>query len=109
MKLFALIAGYATAMAFANLCLKWCSLNQGWKWWAWFAAANLSGFLCVVLLPFALKLAPSQIVYAFAIGSGFCLLQLTAHLVFKEPMSHIQWAGVVLVASGIFLLQWKTA
>lgn len=107
MKLYLLISFYAVCMALANLCLKWASQHQGISYWLYFGAANIIGFASVIALPFALKLGPSQVVYACSIGGGFCLLQLTAFWIFKEPLTSIQWAGVVLVTLGMILLQWK--
>jgi len=107
MKLALLILAYALGMAGANLCLKMNAGSTGWQAWAWFIAANATGFTCVVVLPFALKLAPSNLVYAWAIGLGFLLLQLGAWLVFREPLSPVQWSGVVLFGVATVLLQWK--
>jgi len=109
MKLYVLITSYAIGMALANLCLKWASQNTGMKYFVWFAGANLAGFTTVIILPYALKLAPSNVVYAMSIGGGFCLLQLTTFWIFREPLSQIQWVGVFLIMIGIILLQWKPA
>lgn len=108
MKLALLVAAYAVGMAGANILLRYTSQAQGWPWWLWFAAANITGFVCVVVLPHALRLAPSNIVYALTIGIGFCLLQLTAWALFRENLSPWQWAGVLFVALGIILLQIKS-
>ncbi|GAB4242671.1 MAG: hypothetical protein OHK005_06640 [Candidatus Methylacidiphilales bacterium] len=105
MKLVLLIAAYALGMAGANLLLKLAALHVGWKAWAFFAAANTTGFVCVAVMPFALKLAPAHVVYAWALGLGFCLLQVAAAVWFQEPVSGWQWAGIGCVAAGLVLMQ----
>jgi len=105
MKLLLYTLIYALCMAGANLLLKFASQTQGLRWWIFFALANATGFGCVVILPYALKLAPSNIVYALAVGSGFCLLQISAALFFREPLSLWQWIGVVGMAVSLILLQ----
>lgn len=107
MKLTLLIASYALCMTMNNLFFKWAAMADGWRYWPWFIAGNLAGFLGCVVMPFALKLGPSNMVYALSIGGGFCLLQLSALWIFREPLSPWQWAGVGLIAAGIFLLQFK--
>ncbi|MDX6766893.1 MAG: hypothetical protein SFU85_08890 [Candidatus Methylacidiphilales bacterium] len=107
MKLGLMIACYAAGMAGANLLLRYTSMAHGWAWWAWFAAANATGFICVVVMPHALKLGSSNVVYALALGGGFCLLQLSAWWLFREPLSAWQWAGVGFVALGLVFLQIK--
>lgn len=108
MRLALLIAAYALGMAGANLLLRFTSRAEGLSWWLWFAAANATGFVCVAVLPHALKLAPSNIVYALSIGIGFCLLQITAWLLFRENLTAWQWGGVGLIALGVVLLQLKS-
>lgn len=105
MKLALLVAAYALGMAGTNLLLKMASQEAGWKWWAWFAAANAVGFSCVVVMPFALKLASAPLVYAWCIGLGFTALQVGAWVVFREPLAPAQWAGVACVGLGLVLLQ----
>jgi multidrug transporter EmrE-like cation transporter len=107
MMLWFLIAAYACSMAGANLCLKYAAMAHGTAAWAWFAAANVVGFLCVASLPFALKLAPANVVYALAIGLGYLVLQVAGFLLFREPLSTWQWTGITLVGMGTFLLQLK--
>jgi multidrug transporter EmrE-like cation transporter len=108
MKLALILLGYACSMAGANICLNYAALAQSRAgWWTWFIAANAVGFLCVVSLPHALKLAPPNIVYALAIGGGYLLLQIAAFLLFREPLSAWQWAGIALIGVGTLFLQLK--
>lgn len=105
MKLAWLIGAYALGMAGANLLLKLAALQTGWKAWVFFGAANVTGFTCVVVMPFALKLAPAHVVYAWALGLGFCLLQVMTAVCFKEGINGWQWAGMGCVALGLVLMQ----
>jgi multidrug transporter EmrE-like cation transporter len=107
MKLALLVTAYALGMAGTNLLLKMASTATGWAWWGWFAAANAVGFSCVVVMPFALQLAPAPLVYALCIGLGFTALQIGAWAIFREPIAPAQWAGVACVALGLVLLQCK--
>lgn len=107
MRLALLVSLYALAMAGSNLLLKVVANSTGWRWWLWFAAANAVGFSCVVVMPVALRLGPAPLVYAVAIGLGFTALQVGAWLIFREPLSVVQWAGVGCVAAGLVMLQWK--
>ena len=63
------------------------------------------GFLCPVALVFALKGTNANIVYAVCWGGAFCLLQLAAWWIFRQPLSPWQWTGIAFVAIGILLLQ----
>jgi multidrug transporter EmrE-like cation transporter len=99
------VTAYALGMAGANLLLKLVALHSGWQAWLLFLAANISGFICVVVMPFALKLAPANVVYAWALGIGFCLLQIVAAFWFKEPLNPWQWSGIACVGIGIILMQ----
>lgn len=107
MKLAFLVTAYALGMAGSNLLLKMASAASGAMWWIWFAAANAVGFSCVVIMPFALKLAPAPLVYALSIGLGFTALQIAAWVVFREALGPAQWAGVACVGLGLVLLQCK--
>ena len=107
MTFYLLVFIYAVAMAGANILLKFASQSTGLQWWIYFALANATGFSCVVVLPFALKLGNPNLVYALAIGGGFTLVQISSCLLFREPLSQCQWSGVALVALGLILLQIK--
>jgi len=107
LKLALLIAWYAVAMAGSSVLLRMASQSHGLHWWAYFGAANCVGFSCVVSLPYALKLAPSNLVFALTTGCGFCLLQLALWFFFREPITGWQWAGLAFIFLGILFLQIK--
>ena len=104
-KFFFFIVVYALSMAGANLLMKVASQMEGPRWWIYFGLANLAGFGMVLVLPFALKLANPNLVYALTIGVGFTLLQLSACFFFREALSPWQWGGIGLITLGIIFLQ----
>lgn len=104
-RLALLIGLYAAGMAGANLLLKLVAGQEGWRAWGLFAAANAVGFVCVAVMPFALRLAPAHQVYAWALGLGFCLLQVVAAFWFREALGVWQWVGMGLVGVGLAIMQ----
>ena len=71
----------------------------------YFVVGNVVGFLCPVALTFGLKHGNPNAVYAFCYGGAFALLQVASSWMFKQPLSLLQWTGIVAVGAGIFLLQ----
>jgi len=110
---FWLVLAYAVSMAASNLCFKMVHQGAGWSWkepsaaWAWFFAGNAAGFFCPIIITWALKQSNAQITYALCLGVGFCLVQFGSFVFFREPLSWIQWSGIILIALGVFLLQVK--
>ena len=104
-KFVCLIVVYAISMAGTNILMKFTSQMEGPRWWIYFGLANLVGGGMVIVLPFALKLANPNLVYALTIGSGFTLLQLCACFIFRESLSPWQWGGIGLVTLGLVFLQ----
>ncbi|MDA3876091.1 MAG: hypothetical protein PF483_03270 [Halothiobacillus sp.] len=60
-----------------------------------------------VSLTMALRGTNPNLIYALCLGGSFCALQLVSLLLFKQPLSPVQWTGVALVALGIVLLTIK--
>lgn len=102
------VLGYVGAFLGVNLAMKYASLRSGSPafWW-WFVGGNVVGFFCTVFLTQALKGQNPNLVYTLCIGGGFCLLQVMAVILFKEPLTFWQWLGIGLVGSGILCLQIK--
>jgi small multidrug resistance pump len=100
-----LVLGYAISMAGSNLLFKVVATKSGTEWWLWFAAGNVVGFGCPVLITYALREESPQLVYAFTLGSGFVLLQLVAWWWFKAPVTGMQLGGLALTAVGLVMLQ----
>ena len=75
------------------------------RWWLYFAAGNAAGFGCPLAMAFALRGTNANLIYAVCYGGGFCLVQLAVWMIFREPLSAIQWSGIGLVFLGVILLQ----
>jgi multidrug transporter EmrE-like cation transporter len=103
-----LIAVYMAAMTAANLFTKFAADATGTRFWVWFVAGNIAGFVCPVTLTLALRHGPPHLIFAAAIAGGFCLLQLVSALIFQTALSPLQSLGIGLIVLGLFLLQWKT-
>ncbi len=91
----------------ASLVFRVTAMKQGSDALLWFIGGNCLGFLCPVALTLALRGANPNVVYALCFGSAFCVLQFGSWMLFREPITLLQWAGIGLVAVGIVLLQVK--
>jgi multidrug transporter EmrE-like cation transporter len=101
-----LISAYFAAFLGVNLSMKFASLKTGTPaYWWWFVGGNLVGFFCTLFMVMAMKDQNPHLIYALCIGGGFCLLQVACFLIFREPLSAWQWAGIGLVGTGIICLQ----
>lgn len=102
-----LVTGFVVSNAGASLLFKYASARTGWGM-AWFyIAGNVVGFFAPLCLMFALRGTNPNVIYALCFGGGFVALQLASLLLFRTPLSAVQWAGIAVVAAGIVLLQWK--
>ncbi len=102
-----LVSGYIVAVAGSNLCFKLADVpSQARAIW-FFIAGNAIGFFCTIFITLALRGRNPNVIYAICLGGGFCALQLASLLVFKTPLSVIQWLGVGLIGFGIICLQFK--
>ena len=99
------VALYIIASSCSGLQLKIAAEKAGRVGVWYFVLANVIGILCPIALMFALKQAHPNVVYALCFGGAFALLQIASCWLFKQPLSIWQWAGVVSVGIGIFLLQ----
>ncbi len=102
-----MIFGFVAFYTGDNVCLRYSSERAGWPAFWWFAVGNVLGFIATVMLTFALKAQHPNIIFALAQGGGFCVLQLASFYIFRVPLSPLQWAGVILIAIGIFCVQSK--
>jgi small multidrug resistance pump len=75
------------------------------RWWAY--AIVVVGYVAsFVLLSLTLsKGVPLGIAYAVWAGAGVVLVTIISWLVFKEFLSWVQIAGIVLVIGGVLLLE----
>jgi len=101
------ILGYIAAQVGSMLCFKLVSEKTGRAALKFFLIGNGIGFLCTIFLPLALKNQNPNLIYALCLGGGFCFLQFSSYLLFKTPLSTLQWGGIACVALGMVLLQIK--
>jgi multidrug transporter EmrE-like cation transporter len=102
-----MVLWFAAAQAGASLLFKLAGEATGSRAWWLFAAGNAVGFGCTLSLLWALKGQNPNVIYAACYGGGFVLLQILSWWLFHVSLSPWQWAGVVLIAVGIILLQVK--
>ena len=102
------VAGFVLGQVGASLSFKMAATRDGMPALWWFVAGNIVGFACPVCLTLALKAAHANVVYALCFGISFCLLQIAAWSIFRQPLSTAQWSGVALIAIGIVLLQMRS-
>jgi multidrug transporter EmrE-like cation transporter len=101
-----LVVAYMSVNCIANLCFRLVVEPASALPIGYFIAGNGLGFVSTILLTLALKGQNPNIIYAICLGGGFCLLQVTSWFLFKSPLSPVQWAGITLVACGIFCLRY---
>jgi len=65
------------------------------------------GLAVSISLTLALRGTNPNVIYAMCLGGAFCALQLASTLLFKQPLSPVQWVGISLVAIGLVLLPLK--
>jgi multidrug transporter EmrE-like cation transporter len=70
----------------------------------YFILGNCVGLVVSISLTLALRGTNSNLIYAICLGGAFCALQLASMLLFKQPLSIVQWVGVAFVAIGLVLL-----
>jgi multidrug transporter EmrE-like cation transporter len=78
-------------------------------WWdllSWQVLGNLAGLMTVVTLTFLLRYAPLSIAFPVTAGISIVGVQIVAATwLFHEPINAMQWAGSLLIAVGVFLVQ----
>lgn len=91
---------------FAQVGFKQSAMSVGTRGFvAWQAIGNVSGFLGVLALTYVLRYAPLSLALAFSWGLGFVAAEVVgAHLIFREVISPLQWAGVALIGGGLILM-----
>ncbi len=78
------------------------TLSQNW--------VLILGLLCfavnVVFYAYALRapFLPVSVAYPIMVGGGFAIIALVAWWFLGERMSALQWAGVVMILLGVFLV-----
>jgi multidrug transporter EmrE-like cation transporter len=72
----------------------------------WQVLGNLAGFVTVLTLTALLRWIPLSIAFPVTTGLSIVAVQVVAaRWLFAEPIAAAQWAGSLLIAAGIFLVQ----
>jgi multidrug transporter EmrE-like cation transporter len=72
----------------------------------WQIIGNLAGFITVITLTGLLRYMPLSIAFPLSTGLSIIGVQLAAaKYMFHEPITLANWAGSLLIAIGIFLVQ----
>ena len=99
-----LVLGFVLCSVGSSLIFRIAAQHHGKAAILYFVLGNTVGIAVPICLTLALRGTNPNIIYAMTIGGAFCLLQLASWLVFKEPLSVVQWTGIALVAVGMLLL-----
>jgi small multidrug resistance pump len=73
----------------------------------WFFGACLCYFANVFLFAKSLDRLPVSLVYPAYAGLGFALIAVAGNILFGEKLGLNQWAGVILIFSGIVAASWR--
>ena len=98
---------FVLASVGSSLLFRVAAQHEGRPMILYFILGNVVGLGVAISLTVALRGTNPNLVYAMCLGGSFCTLQLVSTLLFKEPLSHVQWGGVVFVATGLVLLTFK--
>src|SRR5688572_28362977 len=100
-----LVVLFSIASTSAAIQFKLSSASAGGKALWYFVLGNVIGVFGPVALTLALRRGNPNLVYALCYGCAIALLQIVSWRIFQQPLSPLQWSGVVLVGIGILLLQ----
>ncbi len=100
----ACILGFILSQTSAFLILRFASQNTGFKMVAIFLIGTTIGTGSPICMTIALRNSNPNLIYAACIGGSFFVLQVASSFIFRNPLTGMQWAGVLLVGSGLLLL-----
>ena len=100
-----LVTAFIAFSVTGSLLLRVAGQHHGWQAGLIFILGNMSGFVAATTLTLTLRGRHPNLVYAFCLGGGFCMLQIMSRVLFKVPLTSWQWLGVSLIAGGILCLQ----
>jgi len=101
------VVGFIISSTGASLLFKTAADAAGWTAFKYYLFGNFAGVWAPLCLMFALRGTNANIIYAVCYGGGFCALQIASFMLFKQPLSTLQWIGVATVGVGILLLQMR--
>jgi multidrug transporter EmrE-like cation transporter len=90
----------------ANSSFKASATSASWRGFLlWQVVGNLAGFVTVLTLTAILRSVPLHIAFPVTTGLAVIGVQVVgARLLFNEQISPAQWAGTLLVVTGIALI-----
>ena len=103
----AAVVVFILASVGSSLLFRVAAQNAGRTAILYFILGNCVGLAVSISLTLALRGTNPNLIYAMCLGGAFCALQMASALLFKQPLSLVQWVGVALVASGLALLPLK--
>ncbi len=98
------ILGFIASQTGAYVLLRLAAQEAGLKMYAIFFFGTTVGFGSPVCMTLALRQANPNVIYASCIGGSFFVLQFVSSVLFKQSLSFMQWAGILMVGSGLLLL-----
>lgn len=101
-----LIGGNLLFNVIANVSFKLSAFSPGWRsFLGWQIVGNLAGFITVLTLTALLRFMPLHVAYPVTTGLAVLGVQVAAaRLIFHEPVSSMQWLGVLLIIVGVVLV-----
>ena len=100
----AAVGAFILASVGSSLLFRMAAQHAGRTMIVYFILGNCVGLAVSISLTLALRGTNPNLIYAMCLGGAFCLVQLASTLLFKQPLSPVQWVGVALVVSGLVLL-----
>jgi len=100
-----LVAAFIMFSVTDSLLLRVAGRHQGWQAVMIFFLSNMSGFVAATTLALTLRGRHPNLIYAFCLGGGFCILQIMSRVLFKVPLTSWQWFGISLIVAGVVCLQ----
>lgn len=108
LRTIACIIGFVISQTGAYLCLRLASQRTGLQLYGMFLLGTSIGFGSPVCLTLALRNANPNLIYAFCIGGAFFVLQFASSIVFRQPLTGIQWTGILIIGLGLVLVQLRS-
>ncbi|MCL2461240.1 MAG: hypothetical protein FWF44_01120 [Defluviitaleaceae bacterium] len=103
MKRLSLIAIYYGINTCAFAATVFGGKSDAW-WWPCFILSNVIGMTGTWVLMRLYKVMNVNTATAVTLGGGFLIIQFVVALLFKSRLSVIQYAGVLVIASGLFCM-----
>ena len=103
----AAVVAFILASVGLSLLFRMAAQHTGRPAILYFILGNCVGLAVSISLMVALRGTNPNLIYAICLGGAFCTLQLVSILLFREPLSPMQWGGIAFVAIGFILLTLK--